>query len=76
VTRTALCSFDKPDYKQKHHRADGSIDDCGKDSTANLDVKEAEEPTADERPDHADDEVADETKAITLDDLACEPPSD
>ncbi len=60
----------------EHHRADRSVDDCGKDSTANMDVEEAEEPTADEGPHDADDEVADETKAITLDDLPREPPSD
>ncbi len=40
-----------------------------------MDVEEAQEPAADEGPHDTDDEVADETKAVTLDDLASEPPS-
>ncbi len=51
---------------------DANVDDCCKDSTADMDVEEAEEPTADEGPHDSNDEVADKTKAVTLDDLAIE----
>src|SRR5260370_13485661 len=73
----AALSSAQPQEEEEHHRPDKRRDDSV-DPKVDMkgDVGRLENPTADERADHADHNIADETEASTPHDLASEPARD
>lgn len=65
--------MDKADEHEKEYRANRGCKDGRDDARTEMDPELRKCPACDERPGYSHDEVTDEAKACTLDDLAREP---
>ena len=73
VESRASSLFEQPDHEQENHRSDDGVDYGRDDAAADSKSNQWQEPTGNEGPNNANHDVADESKTVTLDNLAREP---
>src|SRR6185295_9832484 len=69
-------SLHQPDKQEQYYRADRRRDDLADNAAAEAEAEKREEPSGDQRADHAEYEIADEAEAAPAHQLAGNPSRD